>query len=435
MKLLKKLFILIVIMLMIAGGYVVYDYIDSSDLEIAGSMLFNRYGFIMGENKLGVSSFFKDANIKYSEAKPLCIESREFNDASFIKDFQVKPYTLYKVSCMVKTEDVMRDEGNRNAGANISVIGTSEKSESLIGDNEWTQLNLYFNSKNRTSVEIALRLGSYDGYAKGKCWFSNFKIEESAQTPDSNWKILCLIYRDIDVDVEINGKMQNIKISMSDDDVSVIKDNIQRYTETIRSFSNNKMTAEYDVVIIDTPIKTLTYSEENGYYVAPEDIEADLKQYLFKDEYDHVFVTCRLTDNSNEFDIPIKDWIGLGSIDYLGIGYSLIRLPDSRTNYIYKYSNNVQFPEEVFVHEFIHTLERNQSECGYSVPDLHGHTVYGYESKSKVGLKEWYIAYMNKVIEDTTTSQYVGLEEFVYTLKPGHESDFIESIVIDETII
>lgn len=434
MKFFKRVFIMLVLAAILIGSYLAYDYIDSSNFEIAGSILFNRYGFIMGENLPGVSNFSKDADIRYSSNKSLCIESKEFNDASFIKEIEVKPYTAYKVTCMVKTENVVRKEDNNIAGANISIIDTSEKSESLIGNNGWTKLTMYFNSKNRTSVEIALRLGCYDGYAKGKCWFSNFKVEEGIQKENDNWNMICLIYKNIDVDVEINGKIKNIKMSMSDDDILVIKENMDRYANSIKDLSNNKMTVKYDVVVVDEPIKKLSYSEEDGYYVAPKNVESSLKRYLSKKEYDHIFVACRLTDNASEVTIPIKDWIGLGSIDYLGIGYSLIRLPDSRTNYIYKYSNKIQFPEEVFVHEFIHTLERNQSECGYSVPDLHANSVYGYESSSKMGLKNWYAAYLNKTIEDPVTNEYIGLEKFVYTLKPVHESDFAMSVVIDECI-
>ena len=51
--------------------------------------------------------------------------------------------------------------------------------------------------------------------------------------------------------------------------------------------------------------------------------------------------------------------LDLGAMDYYGIGYSNIRLPNSSKSYIYKYNTRINtFPEEVFLHEFLHSLER-----------------------------------------------------------------------------
>ena len=55
-------------------------------------------------------------------------------------------------------------------------------------------------------------------------------------------------------------------------------------------------------------------------------------------------------------------------MDYYGIGFSNIRLPNSSKSYMYKYDARINlFPEEVFLHEFLHSLERNLSEYGYSL--------------------------------------------------------------------
>ena len=46
-------------------------------------------------------------------------------------------------------------------------------------------------------------------------------------------------------------------------------------------------------------------------------------------------------------------------MDLNGIGYSNIRLPNSKSSYIYTYDSYINtFPEEVFIHEFLHSLER-----------------------------------------------------------------------------
>lgn len=117
--------------------------------------------------------------------------------------------------------------------------------------------------------------------------------------------------------------------------------------------------------------------------------------------------------------------IGLdfGSMDYYGIGFSNIRLPNDSKSYIYKYNMRInQFPEEVFLHEFLHSLERNAKEYGYDIPELHDYQKYGYQNEALLGQKEWYTDYMNKEIK--TTSGNIGLPEEIYALKPAKSNDF-----------
>ena len=97
-------------------------------------------------------------------------------------------------------------------------------------------------------------------------------------------------------------------------------------------------------------------------------------------------------------------------MDYYGIGYSNIRLPNDSKSYIYKYNSRInQFPEEVFLHEFLHSLERNAKEYGYERPELHAYEQYGYKNEALIGQKKWYTDYMNKNIK--TASRYSGLQE------------------------
>ena len=110
-------------------------------------------------------------------------------------------------------------------------------------------------------------------------------------------------------------------------------------------------------------------------------------------------------------------------MDYYGIGFSNIRLPNDEESYVYKYNVRInQFPEEVFLHEFLHTLERNAEEYGYQRPELHDYEKYGYENEPIIGQKRWYTDYMNKNIK--TNSGNIGLPQEIYTLKPAKESNF-----------
>lgn len=112
-------------------------------------------------------------------------------------------------------------------------------------------------------------------------------------------------------------------------------------------------------------------------------------------------------------------------MDIYGIGFSNIRMANSNNDYTYKYDYRVNtFPEEVYIHEFLHTLERTLNENNYKVPELHEYKHFGYEEERLIGLKKWYKDYMNSEIFDKETNEYIGLNEVVYTLKPAHRSDF-----------
>lgn len=113
---------------------------------------------------------------------------------------------------------------------------------------------------------------------------------------------------------------------------------------------------------------------------------------------------------------------------YNQIGFSNIRLPDDRNSKIYKYSSYNEFPEEVFLHEFLHTIERNEIENGNNIIALHDYEKYGYTEDGSNGLKEWYEDYMQNSING---GENKGLTEFAYKSKPIHEDNFKYSVELD----
>ena len=118
-------------------------------------------------------------------------------------------------------------------------------------------------------------------------------------------------------------------------------------------------------------------------------------------------------------------------MDYYGIGFSNIRLPNDSKSYIYKYNSRINtFPEEVLLHEFLHSLERTAKEYGYERPDLHDYEKYGYKNELLIGQKKWYTDYMNKEIKTQTGN--IGLPEEIYTLKPAKASNFRYSYKMQE---
>lgn len=387
----------------------------------------NFNDFIRSEAQLRTSEFKRDTEVKYSDVNSYKITSTEFNDAMFSKEVQVEPNTPYRVTCMIKTSGVTGDKTSSGIGAQIAISNTTERSVAISGDSDWQEVEFIFNSQNRETVDIAFRLGGTEGYAKGEAWFSDFKIEQGQAEEDSNWNFACFIFENTNVNID----NQQINIQVTNNDVTDIRNTIDRFETACNELSEGKMTAECDIYQIEAPITSLSYDEEFGYYVSPEDIEQQIKDIINENNYDHIFAVVRLGNEEYEDDIEIKDWIGLGSMDYYGIGFSNIRLPNSSRSYIYKYDRRVnQFPEEVFLHEFLHSLERTAKEYGYSIPALHDYKEYGYENEYLIGQREWYRDYMNQAI--ATSEGYVGLPSEIYTLKPAKKSNFEYAFALEE---
>jgi len=246
--------------------------------------------FVRSEINLHTSEFKRDDKIKYGKSNSYRIKSEIANDATFYKTVKVQKNTPYKVTCMVKTENVIPENNTAGIGAQISVIGTTEKSVAITGTQDWQRIEMIFNSKNREEVNIGFRLGGYLGNCTGTSWFSDFSLEEGTISEGKNWKFACFIFEN--TDVNIDGK--EIKISVTEDDISDIRDTIKRFENTTNTLSKNKMTANCDIYKIDKPITKLTYDEEFGYFVAAEDIENSIKETIQNNDYDHIFAIIRL---------------------------------------------------------------------------------------------------------------------------------------------
>lgn len=259
--------------------------------------------------------------------------------------------------------------------------------------------------------------------ANGTAWFTNFEIESGVKETSSEWNFALFICENLDVNIEKNGEKQNIQVNMNDEDIKNMIEDVERFKTSIKELSGNQMTAKTNIYEVKTPITTLSYDEENGYYVGVKDVENIIDEVVSQNEFDHIFIAVRFGDILKNTEIPVNDWIGLGYMDYYGIGFSNIRLPNSSSSYLYKYNPTTNtFPEEVFTHEFLHSLERELNERNYDIPELHSYTKYGYKNQSTEGLKSWYAAYMQKKIK--TSLGYVGLDSDVYTIRPVKKSCF-----------
>ena len=367
----------------------------------------------------GKSSFEKELSGGYSGKGGFFIENRELNDAMIYKSINVKENTPYKFTCMVKTENVECE--NSFCGAHLSILNTTENSGFISGTNDWQKVEFYFNSKNRNKLKLGFRLGGYGGNCTGKAWFSDMKLEEGVNDLSNNWNCLFLFFKN--TDVNIAGK--EYKVSVSDEEIENMKNVMKRFRSSMSTLTNNKLQVTCEYAEIDTPLTSMDYNQNSQYYVSPYNIKGVLDKSIEEGKYDHIFAIFKTgsSDEQGQNKIPTGSWIGLGNMVYQDVGFSDIRFNDSMDTYSYDYDKDTNtFPEEVFVHEFLHGLERISIDCNYETIELHDNEKYGYLKNDAEGLKKWYNDYLQKII--VSNGRNVGLDERVSTIKPAKVSQF-----------
>ncbi len=139
---------------------------------VVGYKIYKKYNFnefTKAEHVLRVSKFERDSSIKASNYDSYKIVNSEYNDAMFYETINVVPNTAYRVTCKIKTENVSSKNKGTDAGAHISIADTMEKSDNVTGTSDWTDVAFYFNSKNRTQVDIGFRLGGCEDECIRNC--------------------------------------------------------------------------------------------------------------------------------------------------------------------------------------------------------------------------------------------------------------------------
>lgn len=198
----------------------------------------NNFGdFVKAEHTTGKSYFIRDNTIKYSNKYSYKIESLEFNDALIYKNIDIEPNSVYKITAMVKFQNVENEKEVSEGGVNIGILDTTEKSDSLVGNGDWQQLSFHFDSKNRTNIDIVFRLGSYDDNSKGTVWFSDFTIEKGEKNTDNNWNFMCLIMKKLDIEIDKNGIKKKTKMELQPSEISLIESNMKRFQTSMKEMS------------------------------------------------------------------------------------------------------------------------------------------------------------------------------------------------------
>jgi hypothetical protein len=100
-------------------------------------------------------------------------------DNTFVSQkVSIKPSTHYRLSCWVKTRDIVVKQGRGNAGATLWIAGGWEATKFVKDAENWARVELDFDSGKRTEIQVGPRLGQWGGILTGTAWFSDVSLVE-----------------------------------------------------------------------------------------------------------------------------------------------------------------------------------------------------------------------------------------------------------------
>ena len=244
------------------------------------------------------------------------------------------------------------------------------------------------------SINTTLRLAALVVTVSLLALLSN-QAASQAQMGDP-WKMLVLVYRDIDVDyVDLDGQRKHLTATMPAEDARLMVDSFLNLVHrgVVYDYSGQVAELEAEVIFASRPLTTLTPTA-GGYWPSPEDTRPEMDTYAPPGTYDSVLILWQASHPVTDQSIPSGGW-GWGMWAY-DITYATVFnlswiWPSGACN------------GEVFLHEWLHGVTGFYMSLGFPFPlyDLHGAGQKGYTTDEEGCWRSWLRDYMSgQVYED-----------------------------------
>ena len=243
------------------------------------------------------AEYLWDDNESHHDDKSIKIIATSPNDVRWIQRVSVQPNTEYILSGWIKTSDVAHTSDSIDAGANLCVYGTWDRTTGLFGNNDWTFVSMTFNSGENTSIVIGARLGFWSGTTTGSAWFDEITLTPVNSQPSTDfniflpiinpsqcvsnnpsWKILVLVYENTDFTFTDNqGQLHHFIAEMNPLEKQKIEYAILRFTkEDIPTLTNCNMIPTLTIRYVSHSLSSLSTVSCNDFAPSPWDISEDL---------------------------------------------------------------------------------------------------------------------------------------------------------------
>lgn len=113
------------------------------------------------------------------EGKPTVrIDNPQPCDSSAGQKVTVKPGARYRMTAWVKTKDLRPENPKSKLGATLSVMGGFMHSTDLLDSGGWKKISFEFTNKEKTELEVGVRVGYYGTLVTGTAWFTDVNLEQ-----------------------------------------------------------------------------------------------------------------------------------------------------------------------------------------------------------------------------------------------------------------
>ena len=209
------------------------------------------------------------------------------------------------------------------------------------------------------------------------------------EAPAARWRVLALIYRELDVEAEAaNGDKSHFRTTLSAAEESTMRSAVTDFDQSVERWSAGRVAIDLDVIVASEPLRSLSPIWES-FWVGPDDVEADLDRYAPTGKYDSVFVVWQPSSKTGA-SVPSQAWgLTLPDGDYSnGMGYTSIIVPPGDWWW-------GAYRGEVFLHEWLHQVIYWHQQTGIVAPDLHQPESFGYKPDALTGSwRAWYAGVM-----------------------------------------
>jgi putative heme-binding domain-containing protein len=124
---------------------------------------------------------FAVADLGHTGKRSVKISSEQGGDVSWSAQVAVKPRADYRLTGWIKTENVRKVGGANGAMLNVHELQDPVRggTKALLGDNDWTQVQLDFNSGEMRQITINCLFGGW-GRTTGTAWFDDIELVPAA---------------------------------------------------------------------------------------------------------------------------------------------------------------------------------------------------------------------------------------------------------------
>ncbi|GMV97868.1 MAG: hypothetical protein AMXMBFR83_22230 [Phycisphaerae bacterium] len=129
----------------------------------------------------GGDGVFEYAQTGRTGGRSVAISSERGGDVAWTTTVAVEPYSIYRLSAWIKTENVKVSNG-RGALLNLHDL-QPVATRALTGTNDWTEVQTTFQTQDQDSVQLNCLFGGW-GLATGKAWYDDVRVERVGDAPN-----------------------------------------------------------------------------------------------------------------------------------------------------------------------------------------------------------------------------------------------------------